>query len=161
MPANAYGPTYGAHREPLEFTVDQHRRLKEVCEEWGVHYSSSVWDMTSAHDIAGLQPAFIKVPSATNTHLDLLRFLCDHFGGEIHVSLSMTTRAEEARIVETIAARRRLEDTVLYACTSGYPVAFDELCLLEIRRLRRGSVTTVKAIGFSGHHLASPRTSPP
>src|SRR5690606_7654388 len=75
VPANAYGPTYGAHREALEFTVDQHRRLKALCEEWGVLYSSSVWDLTSAREIAGLQPAMIKVPSACNTHFQLLGWL--------------------------------------------------------------------------------------
>jgi len=153
VPANAYGPTYGAHREALEFDVDQHRRLKDVCEQWGVLYSSSVWDMTSARDIAGLQPAFIKVPSAANTHFDMLRFLCDHFGGDLHISLGMTTRAEEERIVEAVARRGRLADTVLYACTSGYPVSFEELCLLEIRRLLRDYGDAVKAVGFSGHHL--------
>lgn len=153
VPANAYGPTYGLHREALEFSVDQHRHLKEVCDQWGVMYSSSVWDMTSAREIAGLQPAFIKVPSATNTHYDLLKFLCDHYGGDIHISLGMTTRAEEERIVETMSERGRLQDTVLYACTSGYPVAFDELCLLEIRRLQREYGDAVKSIGFSGHHL--------
>ena len=41
-PANAYGETYGAHREFLEFTVDQHRQLKEWCEEAGIVYSTSV-----------------------------------------------------------------------------------------------------------------------
>lgn len=29
-PRNAYGDTYGAHREYLELTVDQHRELKKV-----------------------------------------------------------------------------------------------------------------------------------
>ena len=32
-PENSYGNTYGAHREFLEFTVDQHAQLKEWCEE--------------------------------------------------------------------------------------------------------------------------------
>jgi len=153
VPAHAYGPTYGAHREALEFTVHQHRQLQEVCQQFGVMYSSSVWDMTSAREIASLQPPYIKVPSATNTHYDLLRYLCDHFGGDIHISLGMTTRAEEERIVETMARRERLKDTVLYACTSGYPVKFEELCLLEIRRLRQEYGGAVKAVGFSGHHL--------
>src|SRR5690554_4563890 len=40
VPANAYGDTYGAHREALEFSLDEHRRLKDLCEEWGVRYSS-------------------------------------------------------------------------------------------------------------------------
>jgi len=29
-PRNSYGPTYGAHREFLELSVDQHRLLKAV-----------------------------------------------------------------------------------------------------------------------------------
>jgi len=153
VPANAYGPTYGAHREALEFTVDQHRRLKALCEEWGVVYSSSVWDLTSAREIAGLQPAMIKVPSACNTHFQLLGWLCDQFGGQLHVSLGMTSRWEEERIVEFLRRRGRLRDTVLYACVAGYPVPFDDLCLLEIRRLREDYGSEVRAIGFSGHHL--------
>src|SRR5690606_40076094 len=87
VPANAYGATYGAHREALEFSLDEHRQLKELCEEWGVRYSSSVWDMTSAREIVSLQPGLIKVPSACNTHLGILGYLCDEFGGEIHISL--------------------------------------------------------------------------
>lgn len=153
VPANSYGPTYGAHREALEFSVEQHQRLKQVCEEWGVLYSSSVWDMTSARQIVSLRPAYIKVPSAANTHFDMLRFLCDEYEGDIHVSIGMTTRKEEELIVETMAERSRLRDTVLYACISGYPVAFEDLSLLEIRRLHERYGGLVKAIGFSGHHL--------
>lgn len=153
VPANAYGPTYGAHREALEFTIDQHRRLKDLCEEWGVVYSSSVWDLTSAREIASLQPAMIKVPSACNTHFELLGWLCDEFGGDIHVSLGMTSRSEEERIVEFLRRRGRLRDTVLYACVAGYPVPFDNLSLLEIRRLRDDYGSEVHGVGFSGHHL--------
>lgn len=41
-PFNSYGVTYGAHREYLEFSLDQHRELKSYCEEIGIEYSSSV-----------------------------------------------------------------------------------------------------------------------
>ena len=47
-PRNSYGDTYGAHREFLELTVDQHRELKEHCDSIGLGYSCSVWDTTSA-----------------------------------------------------------------------------------------------------------------
>src|SRR5690606_36557209 len=100
VPANSYGPTYGAHREALELSLDAHRELKELCEEWGVVYSSSVWDMTSAREIVSLRPRLIKVPSACNTHVELLAYLCTEFGGELHISLGMTTREEEERLVE-------------------------------------------------------------
>src|SRR5690606_26225400 len=149
VPHNAYGATYGEHREALEFDVEAHRRLKELCEEWGVAYSSSVWDMTSARQIAGLKPELIKVPSACNTHFEMIGFLCDTYGGELHISLGMTTRREEERLIEFLSQRNRLSDTVLYACISGYPVSFDELCLFEIIRLRETYGAYVKGIGFS------------
>ena len=38
-PANAFGKTYGQHREYLEFSSDQHKELKEYCEECGIEYS--------------------------------------------------------------------------------------------------------------------------
>ena len=43
-PANAYGKTYGEHREFLEFNVEQHKQLKAWCDEFGIIYSTSVWD---------------------------------------------------------------------------------------------------------------------
>ena len=49
--------------------------------------------------------------------------------------------------------RMRSKDLVLYVCTSGYPVAFEDVCLLEISRIRELYGNRVKAIGFSGHHL--------
>lgn len=152
-PSNSYGATYGEHREALEFSLDQHRELKAWCEENHLIYSSSVWDLTSAREVASLQPDLIKIPSACNLNQDLLSDVCDHYEGEIHLSLGMTTRREEELIVSFFESRGRNQDLVLYSCTSGYPVSFDEVCLLEISRLRDAYRHRVKAIGFSGHHL--------
>jgi N-acetylneuraminate synthase len=152
-PAMSYGETYGAHREFLEFDLDTHRTLKGVCEDFGVEYSASVWDLTSAREIISLRPALIKVPSACNTWPELLDLLCDEYGGEIHISLGMTTRDEEQEIVSRVDRKGRADSTVLYHCTSGYPVPFEDLHLLEIPRLAEAYGGVVKAIGFSGHHL--------
>ena len=152
-PMHAYGDTYGAHREFLELDVDQHRELKEYCDSLRIGYATSVWDLTSGKEIASLQPEFIKIPSATNQHYDLLAYLADHFGGQIHASLGMTTRAEEEALVEFFDRKGRLKDLVLYSCTSGYPVEFDDVCLRELTRLRESYGGRVGAIGFSGHHL--------
>lgn len=150
---HAYGKTYGRHREFLEFSAEQHRHLQEVCRDNGVDYSSSVWDLPSAREIAALEPDFIKVPSATNSNTELLAFLCDEYGGELHVSLGMTDREEEEELVSFLEQRGRLSSTVLYACTSGYPVPFEDLCLGEITRLREAYGSRLAGIGFSGHHL--------
>ncbi len=152
-PVNSYGRTYGEHREFLEFTVDQHAQLKEWCEEAGIIYSTSVWDMTSAKEIASLKPQFIKIPSACNTHFEMLQWLCDNYEGEIQLSFGMTSHEEEEEIVKLFEANGRAKDLVLFNCTSGYPVPFKDVCLLEITRMREAYESRVKAIGFSGHHL--------
>ena len=51
---------------------------------------------------------------------------------------------------ETNQAKNRL---IIYSCTSGYPVPFESVALLEITRLYDKYSNRVKEIGFSGHHL--------
>ena len=152
-PANSYGDTYGAHREFLEFDVDQHAQLKKWCEDAGIIYSTSVWDLTSAKEITSLHPRFIKIPSACNTHFEMLQWLCDNYEGEIQLSFGMTTKEEEEQVVQLFEKNQRAKDLILYNCTSGYPVPFKDICLLEINRMMEQYSGRVKAIGFSGHHL--------
>lgn len=155
-PANAYGDTYGAHREFLEFSAAQHVDLMQYCASIGVGYATSVWDVTSAREIAALKPDYIKVPSACNNHFDMMKILRDEYAGGIHVSLGMTTSEEMEEIVrffeETDSARTRL---VIYACTSGYPVPAEDVCLLEVNRLFERFDKRVASIAFSGHHLGT------
>ncbi len=152
-PENSYGKTYGEHREYLEFDLDQHIQLAKWCEEAGIIYSTSVWDLTSAKEIASINPQYIKIPSACNTHFEMLQWLCDNYEGEIHLSFGMTTHEEEEQVVKLFEKNNRAKDLVLYNCTSGYPVPFEDICLLEINRMREQYEGRVKAIGFSGHHL--------
>lgn len=153
VPANSYGKTYGEHREYLEFDLDQHRQLKKWCEEWDVVYSTSVWDLTSAKEITSLNPELIKIPSACNLEFDMLDYLCKNYSGEVHVSFGMTSQEEEEKIVKFFEERDRASDLVIYNCTSGYPVPFEDICLKEILRIRDRFENRVKGIGFSGHHL--------
>lgn len=152
-PENSYGATYGLHREALEFTAEQHKILKKWCEEEGVVYSTSTWDLTAAKEIVSLNPKLIKVPSACNLDFEMLAYLRDCYNGEIHLSLGMTTKEEEKQIVKFFEEKNRAKDLVIYACTSGYPVPFEDICLKEITRLKETYGDRVKAIGFSGHHL--------
>lgn len=152
-PSNSYGRTYGEHREYLEFTLEQHKQLMEWCKEFEIEYSTSVWDLTSAKEIASLHPSFIKIPSACNNHFEMLEWLCDNYEGEIHLSFGMTTHAEEEKIVSLFERKKRNQDLVVYVCTSGYPVPFEDVCLLEITRVKNTYGDRVKKVAFSGHHL--------
>jgi N-acetylneuraminate synthase len=152
-PIHAYGDSYGAHREFLEFSPEENRILKDCCEEFGIVYSTSVWDLTSAKEMTALRPELLKIPSACNLHFEMLGYLAENFEGEIHLSFGMTTKDEEEEVVSFFENKGKAKDLVIYSCTSGYPVAFEDICLKEITRLKERFESRVKAIGFSGHHL--------
>jgi len=152
-PENSFGNTYGEHREYLEFDLDQHKQLKKWCDEAGIIYSTSIWDLTAAKEIIQINPKFLKIPSASNLNFEMLQYICDNFFGEIHISLGMTTKLEQIEIVNFFKKNNRNKDLVIYACTSGYPVPFEDVCLYEITYLKEKFSKEVKEIGFSGHHL--------
>ena len=83
----------------------------------------------------------------------MLSWLCDNYQGEIQLSFGMTTHEEEESIVRLFEEKGRAKDLVIFDCTSGYPVPFKDVCLLEILRIREKFGARVKSIGFSGHHL--------
>ena len=84
---------------------------------------------------------------------DIHDFLASNYDGEIHISLGMTKRSEIDKIIDFYVDNKRENDLVIYSCTSGYPVPFEDVCLLEIKNLIEKYSSKVKKIGFSGHHL--------
>ena len=149
---HSFGEPYGVHREFLEFSINQHKELKEYAESVGIMYSSSTFDVSSAKEIITLNPEYIKVPSACNNHFAMLRVLRDEYTGGVHISFGMTTKKQEEEIVQFFEETKQEKRLVVYACTSGYPVPFEDVCLLEIVRLKETFGDRVDKIGFSGHH---------
>jgi len=153
---NSYGDTYGAHREFLEFNVQQNKELKEYCDSIDIVYSTSVWDVTSAKEMITFEPEFLKVPSACNNNFKMLKVLRDEYEGQVQLSIGMTTKEEVEEIVsffeKTNQAKNRL---LIYSCTSGYPVPAEDVALLEINWLYENYGDRVNEIGFSGHHLGT------
>ena len=152
-PVNSYGKTYGEHREYLEFNIFQHKKLKKICEKFKKIYSVSVWDISSFEQIKKIKPKMIKIPSAHNLDFKLIDFiLLSNFKGDIHLSLGMTTKKEERKIINLFHKRKKLNKLVLYTCTSKYPAESNEINIKEIKRLKTDYGNKVKGIGFSGHH---------
>ena len=151
-PSNSFGETYGEHREKLELNIYDHKKLKKFSKKLGLTYATSVWDLNSAKQIIILNPSYIKIPSGTNMNFKIYEYLVKNYKGDIHISLGMTDKKEEKEIIKYFRKKNKLHRLILYSCTSGYPVPFDQICLLEIERLIKDYKKTVKAIGFSGHH---------
>jgi N-acetylneuraminate synthase len=148
---NSYGDSYGRHREALEFSAEIHKELMQFCRLNGIEYSTSVWDTTSAREIVALNPTFIKVGSPSNLHFKMQQILRDEYKGDVHISMGMTTHEEIDKIMDFWKGHEHR--LVIYNCTSGYPVDFKDICLLDLVRLREKYSSRVKGFGFSGHHL--------
>lgn len=151
-PINSFGKTYGEHREKLELSINDHKKIKKFSKKLGLTYATSVWDLNSAKQIIKLNPSYIKIPSGTNMNFEIYEYLVKKYKGDIHISLGMTNIKEEKEIIKYFRKKNKLYKLILYSCTSGYPVPFDQICLLEIERLIKDYKKKVKAIGFSGHH---------
>ena len=151
---NSYGRTYGEHRERLEFSIETHRRLKAYCEGRRIGYATSVWDVTSAREIASLGCDYVKVPSACNNHVDLLKVLRDECRSDVHVSLGMTTSEEE-----DVARRAVLVvPEAASSCTRAPPGTPSRWPTPASSRSRASRSATwspgvAAPVGFSGHHL--------
>jgi len=145
-PVHAYGDTYLEHRKALEFTIDQHAKLKERCDNLNIGYSTSVWDMTSAEEVMDLNPPFIKIPSAMNTHYEMLEYIYMNYEGQVHISMGMTTDEEKTKIKYNI--NPFLTRTVIYHTTTEYPVPFERLHLKEVEWLQK----LFPIVGYSGHN---------
>jgi len=145
----AYGKTYLEHRLNLELSIDQHVDLKNYCNNIGIKYSSSVWDITSAYEIISLNTDFIKIPSACNQYFELMKVLKNEYKGDVHISLGMTTQDDRLEIMNFWSSCP--QRVVFYHCTSAYPCPFDKLYLLEIKNLKNSLESHGFRIGFSNH----------
>ncbi len=159
-PRHTYGDTYGEHREFLEFNIKQHVELADFCEDTGIKYATSVWDMTSAKEVADhICPEYIKIPSAQNQNEELAEYLMTQYMGDVHISMGMLTRLEMCHIYSGSKALNYsypvnyFPRLVYYACTSGYPVPFEKVFLQELNWLDRYEGEFRARRGFSGHHL--------
>jgi sialic acid synthase len=141
----SYGDTYLDHRKNVELNIEEHKQLKQYCENIDIEYSTSVWDKTSAKEIITLQPSMIKIPSACNHKIDLINYIYNNYDGEIHISLGMLNKQEKEKLYRYLLNHKNR--SVIYHCTSGYPVPFNKLYLKEIYLLQK----IFPKVGFSNH----------
>src|SRR6185437_9107526 len=74
---NSYGPTYGQHREALEFGRAEYQELKAYAAGIGVTFFATAFDFTSAEMLADLDMPAYKIASGDLTNTPLLRFVAE------------------------------------------------------------------------------------
>jgi len=143
---NSYGPTYGAHREALEFGTEEYRELKEYARDLGLTMFATPFDFASADFLAEMDMPVFKIASGDLKNIPLMKFVAK-FGKPMLVSTGGGTIEDVRRAYDAIMPMNpRLG---LLQCTASYP------CEPEYMNLR--AITTFLecfpevVVGLSDH----------
>jgi sialic acid synthase len=139
---NAFGPTYGLHREALEFSYEQYEALQEYSRAVGITFFATAFDVPSLGFLIEVGVPVIKIASGDITNTPLLEATA-----ECGIPFIVSTGGASASIIDAVW-RSYGPDAILH-CTSGYPAKYDELNLHCIPRMHFRFLGSI--IGWSGH----------
>ncbi|MFY1703718.1 MULTISPECIES: N-acetylneuraminate synthase family protein [Micromonospora] len=145
---NSFGPTYGRHREALEFGRAEYLHLAGVAAELGIDFIATAFDQPSVDFLVDVDLPAIKIASADVTNTPLLAYAAKA-DKPLVLSTGGATTDEVRRACDTILPLN--PNLALLQCTAVYPAAPADLNLSVITTYRAEYPHTV--IGFSGHDL--------
>lgn len=128
---NAFGNTYGTHREFLEFGWSDYTRLQEVAQEVGVILFATAFDKPSVDFCVEMGFPAIKIASGDLTNTPLISHAT-----ESGLPIFLSTGGGQLRDVDRAVSLIPKEQLVLMQCTAMYPTPFDKLDLLVIGTYR-------------------------
>ena len=143
---NSYGPTYGAHREALEFRSDEYAELKRFAKELGITFFATAFDCPSADFLASLDMPAFKIASGDLKNVPLLKHIAK-LEKPVILSTGGGTLEDIERAYDTIMPLN--SQLCLLQCTATYPVEPEEMNLRVIETMRERFPDIV--IGISDH----------
>ncbi len=138
--------TYLDYRYKVEFDKEQYREIERYSKEKGIDWMVSVWDEPSVDFMEKFSTPAYKVPSASLTDHNLLKY-ARKTGKPIIISTGMSTMDQVKKAVDVIGT----ENLSIMHCTSTYPCEPNELNLKMVQTLRDTFPNT--PIGYSGHEV--------
>ena len=121
---NSFGPTYGLHREALEFGRSEYEELKGYAAGIGITFFATAFDFQSTELLADLDMPAFKIASGDLTNTPLLRFVAE-IGKPVIFSTGGGALDDVRRAYETVAEVNR--EVAVLQCTAGYPADWAEL----------------------------------
>ena len=143
---NAYGSTYGLHREALEFGEFEYKECILEAKRNNITFFSTAFDFESVDFLMNLGVPALKIASGDLKSTPLLKYV-----STLGVPLILSTGG--ANILDVDRAFELLANAgsqfSILQCTAGYPPRYEELNLRVISTYRDRYPNTV--IGYSGH----------
>ncbi|MDQ1669289.1 MAG: sialic acid synthase [Actinomycetota bacterium] len=143
---NAYGPTYGTHREALEFGRDDYLELQQHAKSLGITFFSTAFDVPSADLLAELDMPAYKLASGDLRSIPLLQHVA-RIGKPMIMSTGAASLDDVRRAYDAVMPIN--QQVAFLQCTAAYPPDYEQLDLRVIDTYRREFPDVV--VGFSGH----------
>ena len=140
-----WGTTQREQKAGIEFGLEEYREITRYCQEKGIEWFASAWDLNSQHFLRQFDCKFNKVASAMIVYQELLQMIAEE-GKHTFVSTGMSTYDDIQKAVDIFRTANcpfELMHTV-----STYPMSTDHANLNLIYTLREKYQCKV---GYSGH----------
>lgn len=132
--------------EKLALTQEDFRELKNYCEQVGIGFISTPFDLGSIEFLNGLDMDFWKLPSGEVTNLPYLEMIA-RTGKRVVMSTGMC-EMDEIRDAVRVLEKGGITDIVLLHCNTEYPTPFEDVNLLAMRQMAE---TLGYPVGYSDH----------
>jgi N-acetylneuraminate synthase len=142
---------YIDYRRKIEFGKEEYSQIDSYCNRKKIDWSVSVWDEESVDFIEEFNPSFYKIPSASLTDDNLIRYV-KRKNKPIMLSTGMSTMDQIRHAVKLLEMR----SLILLHCNSSYPANVGELNLRVINTLQKEFDCI---IGYSGHEVGLQTTT--
>lgn len=143
---NSFGPTYGEHREALEFGESEYSQLKEFAREIGITFFATAFDFESADFLAKLDFPAYKMASGDLKNTPLLKHVAQ-IGKPMFVSTGGARMEDVQRAYDAVMPIN--EQLCIMQCTANYPAQPEEMNLQVIPTYKEKFPDIV--IGLSDH----------
>lgn len=132
----------------IHLPLGDYAGLKALCDEEGIGFMSTPFDLVSIDCLAPLGMDFWKIPSGEITNLPYLRKI-GALGGRVILSTGMSTLDEVEAAVEVLEKAGTPRDRVtLLHCTTQYPTPPEAV---NLRAMDALATLGCHAVGYSDH----------
>lgn len=144
---NAWGKTYGSHKEYLEFSVEQYRQLQSYANELDIVFTASAMDGHSLDELYGLNVPVMKIGSGDANNVRLIGTTARN-PIPLIISTGMQDEVSVRRIV-SIMQEHQKRNFCLMHCVSAYPTQPQDVKLRLLNAYRKWFPGV--CLGYSGH----------
>ena len=142
-----WGTTQREQKEGLEFGFEEFSEVDRYCQEKGIEWFASAWDLKSQEFLRQFDCKYNKVASAMIVYKDLLKMIAEE-GNHPFISTGMSTYDDIQAAVDIFKEAGCSYE--LMHCVSTYPINDEDANLNVIQALRDKFKCDV---GYSGHEV--------